>query len=182
MKPVMGGALLLVAACAGRSAPAVEDATLGPVIARAEAVLVDSVGRQVGVATFVEREDGVSIGVSVTGVPAGEHGLHIHETGTCDAPSFASAGGHFAPEGRQHGSKAPGGPHAGDLPNLVVGQHGTGRLGTHNDRVTLGDGDNSLLDGDGTALVLHADADDYVSQPSGNAGGRIACGVIESSS
>jgi superoxide dismutase, Cu-Zn family len=179
VRPIICSALLLTAGCAGGAAPAADDPTLGPVVARAEAVLVDSVGRRVGVATFIEREDGVSIGVSVTGLPAGEHGLHIHETGVCDAPSFESAGGHFAPEGRPHGTEAEGGPHAGDLPNLVVGEHGTGRLGAHNDRVSLGDGDDGLLEGDGTALVLHAGADDHRSQPSGDSGGRIACGVIE---
>ena len=181
VRSIICGALLLSAACAGGAAPATESLELGPVAGRAEAILLDSVGRRVGVATFVEREDGVSIGVSVTGLPAGKHGLHIHETGICDAPSFESAGGHFAPDSRQHGSEAAGGPHAGDLPNLDVGEHGTGRLGTHSDRVTLDDGDNSLLEGDGTALVVHAGPDDYRSQPSGNAGSRIACGVIEAS-
>ncbi len=168
---------LAAAACAGGAAPApVSD--VAPVTASAEAILMDSAGRTVGVATFLEREDGVDIGVSVTGLPPGPHGLHIHERGVCEPPSFESAGGHFNPGGDAHGTEAQGGPHAGDLPNLIVGRHGTGRLSLHNDRISLGSGDDGLLEGDGTALVVHAGADDYTSQPSGDAGGRIACGVI----
>lgn len=169
---------VLTAGCAGGGAPVANEATLSPVLGRAEAVLMDSAGRQVGVATFVERDEGVSIGVSVTGLPAGTHGFHIHERGACEAPTFESAGDHFDPEGRRHGTEAEGGPHAGDLENLVVGRHGTGRMSGHSEGVTLGEGDNSLLQGDATALVIHADPDDYRTQPSGNSGARIACGVI----
>lgn len=181
MKRVSCSVLLLTAACAGATAPPEQPAVLAPALARAQAVLVDSTGRRVGVATFVEREDGVSIGVSVTGLPPGSHGLHIHERGTCEPPSFESAGGHFNPGDDAHGSEAEGGPHAGDLPNLVVHEHGTGRTSAHNERITLRDGDNSLIAGDGTALVVHETADDYITQPSGDAGGRLACGVIEAS-
>lgn len=173
-------AALALAACAGGAATSDPGAALAPVTARAEAVLRDTAGRSVGVATFLQRDQGVDIGVSVTGLPAGEHGLHIHEVGSCEPPSFTSAGGHFNPTGAQHGSEAEGGPHAGDLPNLVVGRHGTGRLGAHSEDITLEDGENALLEGDGTALVIHAGSDDYRSQPAGDAGGRIACGVIES--
>lgn len=171
-------AILGTAACAAGSSSAV-DARARPVGARAEAVLRDSAGRSVGVATLVERSDGVSVGVSVTGLPPGPHGLHIHERGACTAPDFASAGGHFAPAGRPHGAQTDGGPHAGDLPNLVVSGDGAGRLATHNGRVTLGAGAAGLFDGDGSAIVVHAGPDDGRSQPSGASGARIACGVIE---
>ena len=181
MRRIICPALLVTAACAGSGAPPAPAVELAPVLGRAQAVLSDSAGRRVGVATFVAREDGVSIGVSVTGLPPGEHGLHIHEHGRCDPPSFETAGGHFAPQGRQHGTEAEGGPHAGDLPNLVVFEHGTGRLGTHNERVALDDCDNGLFGGDGTALVVHAGPDDHRTQPSGASGDRIACGVIERS-
>lgn len=170
---------IVTAACAGASSPATPEPTLGPPLARAEAVLRDSTGRHVGVATFVERQDGVSVGVSVAGLPPGPHGLHIHEHGVCDAPTFTGAGGHFAPAGRPHGSETANGPHAGDLPNLIVGPEGTGRLATHNPRVTIRPGSAGLLEGNGTAVVVHAAADDGRTQPSGDAGARIACGVIE---
>lgn len=181
MKLVTCSALLLTAACAGAAQPPDQPATLAPALARAQAVLADSTGRRVGVATFVEREDGVSIGVSVTGLPPGSHGLHIHERGACEAPSFESAGGHFNPGNDAHGSEAEGGPHAGDLPNLVVYEHGTGRTSAHLEEITLRDGENSIIEGDGTALIVHEKADDYITQPSGDAGGRLACGVIEAS-
>lgn len=170
--------LALAAGCGSQTASSGAGGEL-TALATAEAVLADSTGRRVGVATFIQRGDGVSIGVSVTGLPPGAHGLHIHERGVCEPPSFESAGDHFAPEDRSHGSEAEGGPHAGDLPNLTVGEHRTGRLGTQSTLVTLGEGDNSLLDDDGSALVIHARADDYRTQPSGGSGDRIACGVIQ---
>jgi Cu-Zn family superoxide dismutase len=112
------------------------------------------------------------------GVPPGLHGFHIHAVGKCDPPDFSSAGQHFNPTGKQHGALNPAGSHAGDLPNLNVGPDGVGRLETTTEQITLGTGPTSVWDADGSALVLHAAPDDFKTDPTGNAGARIACGVI----
>ncbi len=114
----------------------------------------------------------------VRNLPPGTHGIHVHEAGRCDPPDFMSAGGHFNPTSRQHGLRNPNGPHAGDLPNLEVGADGTGRLDALARDLSLSSGTGNLLDTDGSALVVHAAADDEMTDPTGNSGGRIACGVI----
>ncbi|HEX5868952.1 MAG TPA: superoxide dismutase family protein, partial [Longimicrobium sp.] len=117
--------------------------------------------------------------LSAAGLPAGVHGVHIHQTGLCDAPDFTTAGGHFNPTSRQHGTQNPNGPHAGDLPNLTVDANGQGMMnGTAMGVTMVGGGANSVRKPGGTALVVHATADDYRTDPSGNSGARIACGVI----
>jgi superoxide dismutase, Cu-Zn family len=148
---------------------------------RATAELMDGQGQPVGTATLEEGETGVRIDLNATGLPAGTHAFHIHQTGECTAPDFSSAGGHFNPTNSQHGLENPQGPHAGDMQNFDVSDDGTARFATDNDRVTLAAGTNSVLDADGSALVIHASPDDNVSDPSGNAGDRIACGVITAS-
>lgn len=141
--------------------------------------LIGTDGEVIGTAVFVETPNGLMISVAVEGLPAGEHGFHIHSKGICDpAEGFKTAGGHFAPRGHQHGLKLAEGPHAGDMPNQFVGSDGVLRATVFNDRVTLGEGFNSLTDEDGSALVIHAGPDDYKSQPTGDAGGRLACAVI----
>lgn len=135
-------------------------------------------GQTVGLATFTEVPGGVRIVMDVKGLPPGTKGVHIHEVGKCEGPQFTSAGGHFNPDKKPHGVMNPQGPHAGDLPNLTVAADGSGRLETTTNRVTLGAGATSVLDADGSALVIHAAADDFVTDPTGNAGGRSACGVI----
>jgi Cu-Zn family superoxide dismutase len=117
--------------------------------------------------------------VAVTGyrLPPGGHGLHIHAVGRCDPPDFTSAGGHFNPGGKQHGRSNPAGPHSGDLPNLVVAASGEAGLDITTKAITLGPGPNSIL-AQPTALVVHANPDDDRTDPTGNSGGRIACGVI----
>jgi Cu-Zn family superoxide dismutase len=145
----------------------------------AVAHLMDAQGNEVGTAELDQEGNGVRIKVDVKGLPAGSHGIHLHMVGTCTAPDFASAGAHFNPTSKQHGLSNPNGPHAGDLPNLEVAADGTGEAELTNDRVILGEGANSVFDADGTAVVIHADADDQVTDPSGNSGARIACGVIQ---
>lgn len=145
----------------------------------ASADLTGPQGNPVGTAEFVEGPSGVSINVNITGgVEPGEHGIHIHETGAV-TPSFEAAGDHFNPTDNNHGFESPNGSHAGDLENIVVGPDGTASYSAFNDRVTLSGGTNSLLDADGSALVVHAMPDDYVTDPSGNSGDRVAAGVIE---
>jgi Cu-Zn family superoxide dismutase len=131
-------------------------------------------GQAVGTATFTTEGSGLRIAVQVRDLPAGQHGLHVHAIGRCDPPDFMSAGGHHNPTSRQHGLQNPSGPHAGDLPNLEVVAAGTGSLNTTNTLMTLA----SLFDADGSAIVVHAAADDNTTDPTGNSGGRIACGVI----
>ena len=146
--------------------------------ATAHATLKDAQGKTLGEATLHEAENGVLLSVNLENVPAGTHAFHIHTTGKCDPPDFTTAGGHFAPGNTKHGLMAPGGPHAGDMPNVHVPADGKLSFETLDTNVTIGPGPKSLFDADGSALVLHATADDYKSDPSGNAGGRIACGVI----
>ena len=144
----------------------------------ASASIADAMGKSVGTATLREVRGGVLLKVDLTGVPPGTHALHVHTTGKCDAPMFTTAGGHFAPGGTKHGLMAAEGPHAGDLPNIYVPADGKLSLEVLEADVTLGPGPQSLLDADGSAIVLHAMADDYMTDPAGNAGGRIACGVV----
>jgi Cu-Zn family superoxide dismutase len=135
-------------------------------------------GEVVGQATFTQQADGVMLMAEVKGLPAGEHGIHVHEVGKCDAPDFMSAGGHYNPAAKQHGLENPMGAHAGDMPNLTVGGDGTGEFEFMLKGVTLESGTGTLFKQDGTALVIHAAADDEKTDPSGNSGARIACGVI----
>lgn len=136
-------------------------------------------GESVGMATLEQVSKGVKITIDGHDIPKGTHGFHIHESGKCEAPDFKSAGGHFNPTDTNHGFDDPDGPHAGDLPNIVVGEDGTVNESFIAKKVTLEKGkDDSLLSDGGTAIVIHEGADDGKSQPSGDAGDRFACGVI----
>ena len=142
--------------------------------ARAVANLRTPDGADVGRATATEVAGGLRFTIDVKGLPHGTHGAHVHMTGTCTPPDFASAGGHWNPTAMKHGSMNPQGPHEGDLPNLIVGTDGRGTVGITIPGATMA----GLLDSDGSALVVHANADDLMTDPSGNSGSRIACGVF----
>lgn len=144
----------------------------------AVARLVNAQGAAIGTVTIEEEEDGVDLEGHLTGLPAGTHGIHIHENGTCTPPSFESAGGHYNPTSREHGFENPNGPHAGDLRNIEVGADGMAHIDLEAEAVTIRPGSRTLFDANGSALVIHAGADDYRTNPSGSSGARIACGVI----
>src|SRR5215475_3704575 len=144
----------------------------------AEAALKDRDGKDVGRATLIETGEGLRIAVTGYRLPPGTHGLHIHAVGKCDPPEFTSAGAHLNPANKKHGKLNPEGPHAGDLPNLVVAPSGEAGLEITTRAVTLGPGPSSLLGPEGTSLVVHAAPDDEKTDPTGNSGARIACGVI----
>jgi Cu-Zn family superoxide dismutase len=144
----------------------------------AKAILQDPQGQKVGEAKLTETPKGVKIVLTVENLTPGVHAFHIHEKGECAGPHFKTAGGHFNPFGKEHGLKNPKGPHAGDLPNFTVGPDGRATFETVATLVTLKPGKNSLFQPGGTSLMVHAQADDEVSDPAGQAGPRIACGVI----
>jgi Cu-Zn family superoxide dismutase len=158
--------ILATLPCAGLAAPG------------AAAELQDAAGKVIGEATFLAQAEGVQVTVRVKGLKPGPHGFHVHDVGTCTPPDFKPAGGHFNPTGMKHGLENPAGHHGGDLPNLMVGADGAGQATAVLHGVTLGDGAASLFHPGGTAVVIHADADDGKSDPAGNSGARIACGVV----
>jgi len=144
----------------------------------AKAPLKDAAGKDVGTVDLVQTPHGVLLKMSLKGIPAGEHAFHIHAVGKCEPP-FTTAGGHFNPGSKKHGMEAAEGAHAGDMPNLHVPANGELVIEIANPAISLAKGQpNSVFDADGSAIVIHAKADDYKSDPAGNAGDRIACGVI----
>jgi superoxide dismutase, Cu-Zn family len=160
-------AMMLLAGC-----------SLGARESRATAQLKDKDGKTVGRALFRDRPDGMIVRLEVKGLKPGLHAVHVHAVGKCEGPGFTSAGGHFNPANKKHGLKSPEGAHAGDLPNMLVAQDGSGRFEAKTEAMTLKPGPASILDNDGSALVIHAGVDDYVTDPTGNAGDRAACGLI----
>ncbi len=166
----------VVAACASAPSPLNR-------VAVAYSTIVNAAGETRGTAELWQDADNVvHVEVQVTGMPAGSHGIHFHAVGSCESTSagtFAAAGGHYNPLGRQHGLDNAQGPHAGDAPNFTVNADGSGRASFTTDRVSLTDGSTSLFDADGSAIVIHATADDQISQPAGNSGARVACGVVK---
>ena len=167
----VASALALVGALAG--------STLAGGARHASATFIDAAGAPIGWARLVEDGTGiVHVSIHVKGLAPGRHGVHIHGVGAC-SPTFAAAGGHYNPLGLEHGLDNPNGPHAGDLPNLVVNENGNGRLNAKTDRVTLTAGLATLFDADGSAIIIHANPDDQVTNiGNGGSGARIACAVI----
>ena len=175
-RTVLIGAVTVVAA----ASMALSGLALAKERASAEAQIMDAQGEVIGAAKFAQQKgDKVRVDVRVAGLEPGRHGIHIHTIGLCEPPGFTSAGGHFNPAGAKHGLRNPEGPHLGDLPNLKVRDNGVGTLRGKTDRVSLLEGEQSLFDLDGSALVIHAAEDDQVTDPTGNSGARIACGVIQ---
>lgn len=168
--------LALAGAALAVGVPVLALASTGATHASAE--LRDAGGAVVGWADLTEDATGrLHVNVHVNGISAGLHGIHIHAVGAC-SPDFAAAGGHHNPLGASHGLESPTGAHAGDLPNLEVNVAGIGHLDATSDRASLSNGPTTVFDADGSALVIHAGPDDQVTNPTGNSGGRIACGVI----
>lgn len=149
----------------GAAGPTVEQIIRGP----------DGMPR--GMVTVTQTAQGLAVRVAASALPPGMHGVHIHAVGRCEAPDFATAGSHWNPTNKQHGTENPQGPHVGDLPNLTIAGEGNGTLEFTMPGQLRGS-EQALLDGDGAALVIHASADDYRTDPSGNSGDRIACAVI----
>ncbi len=169
--PLLGA----MSACATTSTDAASGQAAAPV-ARGKFVAGDGTAR--GQAVVTQAADGLHVVVKAQGVPPGDHAVHIHMTGTCTGPDFTSAGGHWNPAGHKHGKDNPAGMHMGDMPNMLVGTDGTGEMEYVVPRGTISEGATPLLDADGAAVVIHAQADDYKTDPTGNAGGRIACAVL----
>lgn len=140
--------------------------------------LHDAQGRSIGTATLSKAANGVMIKLNVENLSPGPHAIHVHQTAKCEGPDFKSAGGHFNPDGKHHGLENPEGPHAGDIPSFTVGSKGRAETMVIAPNITLGDDPHSVFAGGGTALVIHAKGDDGKTDPAGNAGDRIACGVI----
>jgi Cu-Zn family superoxide dismutase len=175
MRRLVPLALVLVA-CHGKSSPS--PAPQGPV-SSASVTLRTADGREVGRGSLQQTNAGVLLTADLTGMPAGTHGIHFHAVGQCTAPDFASAGGHFNPTAKAHGFRNAAGHHAGDMTNVNIPESGALRVELLAPDVRLGSGDGTLLDADGSAIVVHALADDYQTDPSGASGTRIACGVVQ---
>lgn len=171
MKYVLLGSIASVGAL---SVAAVAQQPGGP----AHAELRKADGHAVGHARAEQHGDAVRVHIEATGLQPGNYGAHVHMTGRCDPPDFSTAGAHWNPMGRQHGKENPQGPHMGDLPNLTVGANGVGTLSFEIPHATLRGGEHQVLDGDGASVIIHASPDDYHTDPSGNSGARVICGVL----
>lgn len=175
MRMIIWTAALATLATAGCAAD--QDRTMGEPTTggrSATAAMRTAAGADAGRATATEVTGGMRFTLDVKGLPPGTHGAHVHMVGRCDAPGFESAGAHWNPTARQHGTLNPQGPHDGDLPNLIIGTDGRGTIGINVPGATMA----AMLDADGAAMLVHAATDDLRTAPSGNSGARIACGVF----
>ncbi|QDP18848.1 superoxide dismutase family protein [Sphingomonas xanthus] len=178
--PLIASLVALAACSQSQDAEQTGNAPLAAdnVAAAAESVpLLDGSGKEIGRVEIGEDANGVTLRLAANGISAGTHGVHLHTIGRCDGPKFESAGGHWNPENRQHGRDNPEGAHLGDLANISAGSDEATTVFLVGGVSRTGPG-NALGDADGTSLVIHADADDYKTDPSGNSGGRIACAVL----
>jgi Cu-Zn family superoxide dismutase len=154
---------------------------IGNAVSRGQVLVYNVAGSLIGTGDIWQDKSGqVHVEIATISLPAGTHGIHFHGVGKCEGgtTAFSTAGAHYNPMGMEHGLQNPKGPHAGDNPNIEVPASGVGAVSFTTNRVTLTPGPTTLLDSDGSSLVIHASADDQVTNPSGNSGGRIACGVV----
>ncbi|MET1013400.1 MAG: superoxide dismutase family protein [Paenisporosarcina sp.] len=175
-KWIIIGVILLVSGCSKQNSML---PVSGEIEHKLATSIVDAKGKGIGTAELTETTTGVKIRLILSGLEPGKKAIHFHEVGKCEPPAFTTAGAHVNPAGKEHGFDNPKGYHAGDLPNLNVSKDGKVDLEITTPNVTLEKGKkNSLLDKDGSALIIHKDPDDYVTDPAGNSGDRIACGII----
>jgi len=172
----LSGLVLLSLATAGCTSEGVSPGEVSGNVARAQLVGADET--EYGEVIVAQGDNGLLVNIKAQGMSPGPHGVHIHQTGKCEAPDFKSAGGHWNPAGKQHGFDNPQGAHAGDFFNLDIGADGTGSLEATISGGKLSDGDAALLDADGAAIIVHEGPDDLKTDPSGDSGGRLACGVF----